>query len=349
MFDKGIMDGVAFNMPVICVGNLSVGGTGKSPMVDHLVKILKVKYHVATLSRGYRRRTSSYVLANEETTAIEIGDEPMQFHLAHPEIAVSVGEQRVEAIPQLLYDRPDTQVIILDDAFQHRKIKAGFQIILTDHANLYTHDYYLPTGELRDQVKSASRADIIVVTKCPYNLSEQERFMILKKLNPLPKQHVFFSTIRYEDPYHLIHGYKRHITDEDEVLLICGIANPAPLTAHIQKEAGSYEAIFYQDHQLYTIDDLQEIRTRFEQMNTSKTIIITTEKDAVKLVRFRNILSDLPIYALPIGINFLFGQDQAFARKIEQYPRSFYLNQAMQIISENEVFVPEKELMEYYG
>jgi tetraacyldisaccharide 4'-kinase len=151
LYDRDIIGSVTFNLPIICVGNLSVGGTGKSPMVEYLANLLKKDYSIATLSRGYKRRTSGYVLANERSTAIEIGDEPMQFHLSHPDIAVAVGEQRIEAIPQLLYDRPQTQLIILDDAFQHREINPGFNIILTEFSNLYSRDFYLPTGDLRDQ------------------------------------------------------------------------------------------------------------------------------------------------------------------------------------------------------
>jgi tetraacyldisaccharide 4'-kinase len=209
LYDRDIIGSVTFNLPIFCVGNLSVGGTGKSPMVEYLANLLKNEYAIATLSRGYKRRTSGYVLANERSTAIEIGDEPMQFHLSHPDIAVAVGEQRIEAIPQLLYDRPETQLIILDDAFQHREINPGFNIILTEYANLYSRDFYLPTGDLRDQKSSARRADIIVVTKCPAVVSDHERFMIMRELNPLPGQEIFFTTIEYNTPYHIVTKEKR--------------------------------------------------------------------------------------------------------------------------------------------
>ena len=155
-----------FGMPLICVGNLSVGGTGKSPMVEFLVRNLKDDFRVATLSRGYKRKTKGYALANERSNALEIGDEPMQFQLKFPDVPVAVGEERLDAISQLLHDRPEIQSIILDDAFQHRAIKAGMNILLTDYNNLFTRDFYLPTGDLRDLKSSYKRAEIIVVTKC---------------------------------------------------------------------------------------------------------------------------------------------------------------------------------------
>ena len=156
-YDTKILRSSSFGLPIICVGNLSVGGTGKSPMVEFLIGHLKDKFKVATLSRGYKRKTTGYVLANEQTTSLDIGDEPMLFHQKFPEVAVSVGEKRVEAIPQLLHDRPDTELIILDDAFQHREIVAGLDILLTEYNNLFTRDFYLPTGDLRDQKKSYKR------------------------------------------------------------------------------------------------------------------------------------------------------------------------------------------------
>jgi len=170
LYDKNISRSTSFALPVICIGNLSVGGTGKSPMVEYMIAGLKDKFKIATLSRGYKRRTKGYSLANQNTTALDIGDEPMQFHTKFPDIPVAVGEERIVAIPLLLHDKPDTQVILLDDAFQHRAIKAGLNILLTDYTNLFTRDFYLPTGDLRDLRSSCKRADIIVVTKCKPDL-----------------------------------------------------------------------------------------------------------------------------------------------------------------------------------
>ena len=324
LYKKNVIKSVEFNLPIICVGNVSVGGTGKSPMVDYLVKLLKKKYEIATLSRGYKRRTSGYLLANEFSTDIEIGDEPMQFHLNHPEVAVAVGEKRIEAIPQLLYDRPKTKLIILDDAFQHREIRAGFNIVLTDYSNLYTRDFFLPTGDLRDERASAKRAQVIVVTKCPLELTEDERFKVLKELSPDPAQKIFFTGIYYEQPYHLVSGAKIELTKEMEVMLICGIANPLPLTQYIHEHTKTYDAMFFSDHHLFSIDDLTTIKNRFEFLSEKNKIILTTEKDAVRLIKFKEKLKEMPIYVIPISLKILFNQQREFDQEVIQYVMDFY-------------------------
>jgi tetraacyldisaccharide 4'-kinase len=324
LYNKNIIKSVEFNLPIICVGNISVGGTGKSPMVDYLVKLLKQQYEIATLSRGYKRRTSGYLLANEKSTDIEIGDEPMQFHLGHPEIAVAVGEKRIEAIPQLLYDRPQTKLIILDDAFQHREIFAGLNIVLTDHANLYTRDFFLPTGDLRDERASMKRAQVIVVTKCPLNLTEHDRFKLIKELSPEPEQQLFFTGIHYGKPYHLVSGEKIELNKEMEVMLICGIANPLPLTQYIHEHTKTYDAMFFSDHHLFSIDDLTAVKNRFDFLSEKNKIILTTEKDAVRLIKFKELLMDTPIYVIPISLEFLFDQRNEFDQAVLEYVVDFY-------------------------
>ena len=337
LYQKKIIGAVNFNLPIIGVGNLSVGGTGKSPMVDFLVSFLKTDYPIATLSRGYKRRTSGYVLANEQTTAIEIGDEPMQFHLSHPDIAVSVCEKRIEAIPQLLFDRPETKLVILDDAFQHREIIAGFNIILTDYANLYTRDFYLPTGDLRDQKESADRADVIVVTKCPSSLSQQERYEIMQELNPLSNQHVFFTKIEYETPFHIITKEVKSLSRQNEILLVCGIANPQPLTDYIHESTKTYDALFYSDHHIYTVENLNEIEERYSQIRDDQKMIITTEKDAVRLIKFKDRIAHLPLYVLPISVGFLFEQEEEFKSLISSFPKRFYDLQQLELLSEQAI------------
>jgi tetraacyldisaccharide 4'-kinase len=343
LYDKNIIKSVVFNIPIIGVGNLSVGGTGKSPMVDYIANLLKSTYPVATLSRGYKRRTSGYVLANENSTAIEIGDEPMQFHMKHPDVAVSVGEKRIEAIPQLLYDRPNTKVIILDDAFQHREINAGFNIVLTEYANLYTRDLFLPTGDLRDQRASIKRADMIVVTKCPATLSEHEKYLILKELNPLPQQYVFFTAIKYNTPYHIVSGEKMKLNRNMEVMLVCGIANPEPLTAYIHEKTKTYDALFFSDHHIFNIDDLHDIQERYEMLNDESRIILTTEKDAVRLIKFKEKIANLPLYAIPISLQFLFDDEMEFRRILSAYPERFYVEQAIESeITDQEISITQE-------
>ena len=178
-FDKKILPSASFSLPIICVGNLAVGGTGKSPMVELLIRVLKGRYPIAVLSRGYKRKTRGYALAGAATTALDIGDEPMQFHGKFPDIAVAVGEERIVAIPQLLHDRPETRAIILDDAFQHRTVRAGLNVLLTDYSNLFTRDWWLPSGDLRDAPSSCRRADIIVVTKCELPNAAEVREQLL--------------------------------------------------------------------------------------------------------------------------------------------------------------------------
>ncbi|RYY64215.1 MAG: tetraacyldisaccharide 4'-kinase, partial [Chitinophagaceae bacterium] len=235
MYDRGWMRSVSFGLPLICVGNLSVGGTGKSPMVEYLLTRLKSRYRVATLSRGYKRKTRGYALATSSSTALEIGDEPMLFHRKFPEVPVAVGEERLVAIPQLLHDRPDTQAVILDDAFQHRPIKAGLNILLTDYGNLYTRDFFLPTGDLRDSRSSASRAEVIVVTKCPAGLALAEKEALRRELAPRNGQHLFFTTIAYGAAYHIVTRQFTGIDEHTEVLLVTGIANPRPLKTYLEE------------------------------------------------------------------------------------------------------------------
>lgn len=323
LYDWQWLRSTSFNMPIICVGNLSVGGTGKSPMTEMLIEWLRPHVEVATLSRGYKRKTKGYLLADDQTTALEIGDEPMQFHLKYPAIGVAVGEERLAAIPQLLHDRPQTQAIILDDAFQHRSVQAGLNIVLTDYSNPYWHDWYLPTGDLRDQKSSASRASVIVVTKCPSNLGEQDKNELLQRIQPLPQQQVFFTTLEYGIPYHISAGYTYQIQPHTEVLLLCGIANPLPLKKHIEKLAASYFEMSFNDHHIFSVDDLYAMRQKFEAMDGVEKIILTTEKDAVRLVKYGSELNALPLYVQPVMHRVLFGEEEAFKKRVISFVADF--------------------------
>jgi tetraacyldisaccharide 4'-kinase len=323
LYDKNFFKSVSFNLPIICVGNIAVGGTGKSPMVEYLVRVLKSDYKVATVSRGYKRKTKGYALAHEKSTALEIGDEPMQFHIKFPDVAVSVGEQRLVAIPQLLQDRPDTNVIILDDAFQHRAIKAGLNILLVDCGNLFTRDWYLPTGDLRDEKRSYKRADIIIITKSDPQLTEGEKEKVISEIEPQQHQQIFFSTISYGKPYHIITAETMQVTEEMEVLLVTGIANPRPLKRLLQETAAAYYQLSFNDHHIFTIDDLKEIIKRFETISAGTKIIITTEKDAVRLSKFENELKRLPLFVIPIEHKFLFSGELSFNEAVKGFITNF--------------------------
>jgi tetraacyldisaccharide 4'-kinase len=322
-YDKKILSSSSFNLPVICVGNLAAGGTGKSPMVEFLIMTFHEKFEIAVLSRGYKRKTKGYALASATSTALDIGDEPMQFHSKFPDVAVAVGEERIVAIPQLLHDRPDTKAIILDDAFQHRSVKAGLNIILTDYNNLFTRDWYLPTGDLRDEKRSYRRADMIIVTKCSADISQMQKEETIKEINPLPQQQIFFSTIQYGNPYHLINKRETIITNKIEVLLVTGIANPRPLKKYLQDHSKTYYQLSYNDHHIFTIDDLNEIIKRFNNIADRNKIILTTEKDAVRLAKFAHELDNLPFYVMPIKPQFLFDEEERFNDLIITYITHF--------------------------
>ncbi len=323
LYDKGYIKSSSFNLPIICVGNLSVGGTGKTPMVVYLVENLKERFKLATLSRGYKRKTKGYALANEETTAIDIGDEPMLFYRKFPDVPVAVGEQRLEAIPQLLHDKPATQAIILDDAFQHRAIRAGLNIVLTDYSNLYTRDFYLPTGDLRDLKSSISRAEIVVVTKCPPSLSEIEKQMVERELDLDKHQQLYFSAISYGTPYHITLGNEMPLKEEAEVLLITGIANPKPLKILLEEQVDTYYMMHFSDHHIFTIDDWKEIRKKFAELEGPKKIILTTEKDATRLAKFGSQMNGMPFYVIPIEQKFLFNQETNFLGSVATFISNF--------------------------
>jgi len=323
LYNKKIIHSTSFGLPIICVGNLAVGGTGKSPMVEYLVRLLKHQFKVATLSRGYKRRTKGYALADHGSTALEIGDEPMQFHIKFPDISVAVGEQRLEAIPQLLHDRPGTQTIILDDGFQHRAIKAGLNILLTDYSNLFTRDFYLPAGDLRDLKSEYKRAELIVVTKCKPDLAINEKEKIIKEIGLQNGQTIFFSAIEYGQPYHILNHSGFSLTENTEVLLVSGIANPRPLKNLLEKHSKTYYMIQYSDHRIFTIDDLKEVRKRFKAIDAVNKIILTTEKDAVRLVKFNAEIADWPLYVVPVRHHFLYGEGDRFNQLVINFIRNF--------------------------
>ncbi len=328
LFDKDILKSATFNFPIICVGNLAVGGTGKTPMVEYLVEMLQGSYKTATLSRGYKRKTKGFAIADATTTAIDIGDEPMQFHQKFPRITVAVGEERLVAIPQILHQRPETEVIILDDAFQHRTVHAGLNILLTDYKNLYTRDLMMPAGDLRDVKASRKRAAIIVVTKCKSDLSIAEKDAITKEIDPLSHQKVLFTEIIYDQPYHLFNKQKVRINPSTDVLLVCGIANPKPMMEFLTTNVHTYDMIRYPDHHIFTIDDMKDIRKHFEKLPKDNGIILTTEKDAVRLEKFVQELSDYPLYVLPIRHKFLFNEASSFQSEVEGFISGFQTKQA---------------------
>ena len=319
LFDKKIFKSATFNFPIVCVGNLAVGGTGKTPMTEYLIELLQPTYATATLSRGYKRKTKGFAIANATTTALEIGDEPMQFHEKYPNVTVAVGEERFEAIPQILHDRPATKVIILDDAFQHRSVTAGLNILLTESKNLYSRDLMMPAGDLRDIRASSKRAEIIVVTKCKSSITVTDKKTIEKELKLLQHQKIFFTEILYGEPYHLFTKNLYKESASTDLLLVTGIANPKPLKSFLAEHVHSFDMLRYPDHHIFTSTDLRDIKKQFEKIKSPDKIILTTEKDGVRLKKFEKELVDLPIYTLPIKHHFLFNEGDVFDKLVKDF------------------------------
>lgn len=324
LYDWKIISSIHFSLPVICVGNITVGGTGKSPHIEYLIELLSIQYKVATMSRGYRRVTRGFKVADQNSTARDIGDEPYQFKSKYPQITVCVAEERMTAVPLLLQQQQDTEIILLDDAFQHRTVIAGLNILLTDYDRLYTKDYIMPFGLLRESRAGAKRAEIIIVSKCPNNLSILEKEKLRKEINPLPYQQLFFSTIRYKNIYPLT-SFHKNIDKNTHVLLVTGIANATPLLLHLKNDFSDVHHLPYKDHHYFTFDDLEEIKETFGNINTDNKIIITTEKDAARLMLLQEKIleNQLPFYAQAIGIDILFDEQEKFNEEIIRFVHGF--------------------------
>jgi len=284
LYDKKILTSNEFQTPIILVGNLRVGGTGKTPQVAYIIKLLKDTYKLAVLSRGYKRKTSGFLLATIKSTSKEIGDEPYQLLKQFPNIRVAVDEDRTHGVNNLKQLKSPPDVIVLDDAFQHRKIQAGFSILLTSYDDLYVDDSHLPSGNLRENINGAKRADVIVVTKCPDELTEEEEYQTAVKLQPSLTQTIFFSKISYAN---FVQNATNRIDIKDlhiyEFLLVTGIANPKPLLQYLKKMNFNFQHISFSDHHDFTQSEIKLINRKYENINQKKKIILTTEKDYVRI------------------------------------------------------------------
>lgn len=322
LYDRGVFKSVEFDFPIIAIGNLSVGGTGKTPHIEYLIKLLSPHFNIATLSRGYRRKTQGFRIAAPEDTAETVGDEPMLLKLKYPQLTVAVGEERALAIPQILHHVPNLQAVLMDDAMQHRAIEPGLMIMLTEYDHLFTRDFVLPMGTLREPRKAYKRAQFIVVTKCPPNLSEAERTAIKAEINPMPGQVVFFSYLKYDIPYKLANNPDRLAPDNTmDVLLVCGIANPEPLQQHL---SGLYRNVYlrdFPDHHNFTQDDMESVTRALQSIEHSNKVIVTTEKDAARFYRQKNwiLVSKLPIFVQPVSVAFFPESKQLFDGEILKY------------------------------
>jgi len=293
-YDTGVFKSTSFNIPVIAVGNLSVGGTGKTPQIEYLIRLLLKDKKVAVLSRGYKRKTSGFVLINDSHSASEVGDEPLQFFKKFSLISVAVDVDRVHGIQKLI-KKVNPDVILLDDAFQHRKVKASTYVLLTKYNDLYASDFILPTGNLRESKRGAKRANVIVVTKCPNNLSKEQQQYINIKLQPQKRQPIFFSTISYHDRTYGSNQIRVNDLNEYEIILVTGIANPKPLVHFLKESNCKVHHLKYSDHHDFSPHDIQKILSKFDEVHTSKKIILTTEKDYMRLSKKIDHLSYLEI------------------------------------------------------
>ena len=327
LFDTGILESRSFPIPVISVGNITVGGAGKTPHVEYLIRLLCETKRVSVLSRGYKRRTKGYLLASSSSTSLELGDEPYQMYLKYGrQVHVAVSANRCEGIERLCSDpeTKDTDVILLDDAFQHRYVKPGVNILLVDYHRLIVYDKLLPAGRLREPKDGKRRADIVIVTKCPPDLRPMDFRVITKALNLYPYQKLFFTTIEYGDLIPLFSNSRSlalsEITSDFEVLVLSGIASPQHLLCDIQKHTDNVIPMTFRDHHLFTPKDIARINNTFDRLS-SKRIIITTEKDAARLVGLDGLSDDVRnhIYALPIKTTFLLEQQEQFDEFILSY------------------------------
>ena len=333
LYDLGILPSASFNKSVISIGNLSAGGTGKTPMTEYLIRLLKENHLIATLSRGYKRHTSGFLLAEKDSTSFQVGDEPLQFKKKFPDTIISVDENRAHGIKQLLTQFPELKVILLDDAFQHRRVKPGLSILLTDYGKMYYDDFLLPAGTLREWSGAKKRADVIVVTKCPDNLTPVEKRIIFKKISPEPHQHVFFSHIKYGEAKPILNPSRREglverplslMGREGEglaVILLTGISNPAPLEDHLKSKGMNVITQSYPDHHEYTIVEVNKAAELFKSIPSKNKVIITTEKDAMRLDKpgLMEILERLPVYYIPIETTFDAKEKEDFNKTVINY------------------------------
>ncbi|TAL57186.1 MAG: tetraacyldisaccharide 4'-kinase [Bacteroidetes bacterium] len=321
-YDSGVLPSAEFNRSVIVIGNLSAGGTGKTPMIEYLVRLLKGRFPIATLSRGYKRHTSGFLIADKDSTSHQIGDEPLQFKKKFPELIVSVDENRKNGIQKLIGKFPELKVLLLDDAFQHRRVKPGLSILLSDYGKMFYDDFLLPVGTLREWRAGKKRADIIVATKCPDHLTPVEKRIILKKINPEPHQYVLFSHIKYGEPVPVFTSPLPPLFQErGTAILLTGISNPRPLEDFLLNKKLKIISLAYPDHHEYTLVEATRLIETFNSISSPNKFIIITEKDAMRLDKpgLVEVLHKLPMYYIPIETTFDEKEKKEFDQLIINY------------------------------
>ena len=326
LFEIGILRSESFDVPVISVGNITVGGTGKTPHVEYLIELLKDKAKVAVLSRGYKRRTRGFVIADDNATAKTIGDEPLQMKRKYgDDITVAVDRKRCHGIRQLISDEDGIDVILLDDAFQHRYVKPGVNILLVDYHRLIIYDKLLPAGRLREPLSGKNRADIVIVTKCPHDLKPMEFRVITKAMNLYPFQRLFFTCLEYRNITPVFGSGEQSLDSigkDCHILLLTGIASPQQMIEDLSPRCPHITPLTFGDHHTFTSSDVARINNEFAALPHPK-MIITTEKDATRLIAVEGLSEEVrgAMFALPVKIHFMLGQEESFNEKIIGYVR----------------------------
>jgi len=326
LFETGFLKSRSFSIPVISVGNITVGGTGKTPHVEYLIRLLQDHSRVAVLSRGYKRKSHGFQIANESSTARTIGDEPFQMKQKFPKVIVAVDKNRVHGIEALNQKYQDIDVILLDDAFQHRYVKPGINILLVDYHRLIIYDTLLPAGRLREPLTGKNRADMVIITKCPKDLKPMEYRVITKAMDLYPYQQIFFTTLEYgeltplfkkEAPTVNLDKLKDH-----NVLLLTGIASPRQMKEDLTPVVSKLSMLSFPDHHAFSQKDIEQISSEFAKLPSPKCII-TTEKDAARFIGLEGLSNEIKenIYILPVRITFMLNQEEKFNENIIGYVR----------------------------
>ena len=326
LFETGFLKSKSFTMPIISVGNITVGGTGKTPHVEYLIRLLQDHSRVAVLSRGYKRKSHGFQIANESSTARTIGDEPFQMKQKYPKVIVAVDKNRVHGIEALNQQHHDIDVILLDDAFQHRYVKPGINILLVDYHRLIIYDTLLPAGRLREPLTGKNRADIVIITKCPKDLKPMEYRVITKAMDLYPYQQIFFTTLEYGDmkPIFKKEGTLANLEQlkNHHVLLLTGIASPRQMKEDISPMVSKLSMLSFPDHHAFNQKDIEQICSEFAKLPSPKCII-TTEKDAARIIGLKGLCEEIKenIYILPVRIKFMLNQEEKFNDNIIGYVR----------------------------
>lgn len=327
LFDWGVLPSKSFDHPVIGIGNLSTGGTGKTPHIEYLVKHLKPDYKAAVLSRGYKRKSKGFQIAGKNADVDQMGDEPLQIFRKYPEITVAVCGSRKKGIKKILEQDAKNKVILLDDSFQHRYVKPGLNIILSDYHKIFTRNYMLPTGNLREFRRGAKRADALIISKTPSVFSPLDRKLILKELEKYQIKNIFFSYIKYGQWVPITEeAKKRNANDFKTVFLFTGIANPTPLSEHLKRHCSDLRVFRFSDHHQFTHNEISTIVKKYNDFYSGSKAIVTTEKDSMRLTEktLSSLLENLPVYYVPIEVDFHQQDKELFNAFIDSYMQKFY-------------------------